>query len=177
VSASSAGRHWVAGLLAHLPALLALTCPSMNSYQRLAPSAWAGAHLAWGFDNREAPVRVASPYWDREEQSYNVELKSCDSSANPHLALAGTIAAGLDGIARTLDPGDPVSVNPAKLDGIASLPGSLAEVLDLLEADEELTGALGAEMTSTYLRFKRSEVRAFAALEPEQIAAEHRYKF
>ena len=65
------GRWWIAGLLEHLPALLALTCPSMNSYQRLSPSAWAAPTAAGGSTTREAPVRVASPYWDREEQSVN----------------------------------------------------------------------------------------------------------
>jgi glutamine synthetase len=171
------GRWWIGGLLEHLPALLALTCPSMNSYQRLSPSAWAGAFRCWGFDNREAPVRVASPYWDREEGSVNVELKACDSSSNPHLALAATIAAGLDGIERQLDPGDPVRVNPAKLGNAEALPGSLAVVLDLLEHDDVLTDALGAEMTRTYLQFKRSEVDAYRDLAPDVVAAEHRYKF
>jgi glutamine synthetase len=177
-SLSDLGRHWIGGLLAHLPALLALSCPSMNSYQRLMPSAWAGAFLTWGFDNREAPVRVASPYWDREEQSTNVELKAVDPSANPHLALAGVIAAGLDGIAGSIDPGEPAGVNPAKLgDAVAPLPSSLAEVLDLLERDTVLTGAMGPDMTRTYLQFKRSEVAAYRDMEPEQVAAEHRYKF
>jgi glutamine synthetase len=174
---SDLGRFWIGGLLKHLPALLALSCPSMNSYQRLMPSAWAGAFLAWGFDNREAPVRVASPYWDREEQSANVELKAVDSSANPHLALAGAIAAGLDGIANSIDPGEPAAVNPAKLDAAEALPASLAEVLSLLEGDQALTAAMGPEMTRTYLQFKRSEVAAFSPMEPEQVAAEHRYKF
>jgi glutamine synthetase len=149
----------------------------MNSYQRLSPSAWAGAYRCWGFDNREAPVRVASPYWDREEQSVNVELKSCDSSSNPHLALAATIAAGLDGVARKIDPGAPVRVDPVKLGNAEGLPGSLAVVLDLLEHDDVLTEALGPEMTRTYLQFKRSEVAAYAGLDPELVAAEHRYKF
>jgi glutamine synthetase len=174
---SELGRWWIGGLLEHLPALLALTCPSMNSYQRLSPSTWAGAFRCWGFDNREAPVRVASPYWDREEQSVNVELKSCDSSSNPHLALAATIAAGLDGIARKIDPGAPVRVNPVKLGNAEGLPGSLAVVLDLLEHDDVLADALGPEMTRTYLQFKRSEVAAYAGLDPELVAAEHRYKF
>jgi glutamine synthetase len=178
-SLSETGRWWIGGLLHHLPALLAVTCPSINSYQRLQPSAWAGDFLVWGFDNREAPVRVASPYWDREEGSLNIELKACDSSSNPHLALGATIAAGLDGVARKLDPGDPVRVDPVKLPegSAAQLPHSLAEVLDLLEADEALTAAMGPQMTSTYLQYKRSEVAAYAAMDPEQVAAEHRYKF
>ena len=91
--------------------------------------------------------------------------------------MAATIAAGLDGIARQIDPGAPVRVNPVKLGNVEGLPGSLAVVLDLLEHDDVLTDALGAEMTRTYLQFKRSEVAAYAGLAPELVAAEHRYKF
>ena len=73
----------------------------------------------------------------------------------------------------------PVRVDPVKLPegSAAQLPHSLAEVLDLLEADEALTAAMGPQMTSTYLQYKRSEVAAYAAMDPEQVAAEHRYKF
>ena len=92
----------MAGVLAHLPALVALTCPSFNSYERLQPRAWAGATVSWGLDNRECAVRVASPFRGREMESTNVELKACDPSCNPYLALGGLILAGLDGIRRGL---------------------------------------------------------------------------
>jgi len=176
---SELARAFIAGVLAHLPGLCGLTAPSFNSYRRIVPRYWAGAYTCWGLDNREAPVRVASPYWNREEGSYNVELKACDSSSNPHLALAGTIAAGLDGIARRVEPGEPATIDPAKLPegSVERLPASLEAVLALLESDEALTRAMGAEMTSTYLRFKRSEIDAYAGADPEQVAAEHRYKF
>jgi glutamine synthetase len=175
---SSAGRAFVGGLLEHLPALLAVTCPSVNSYQRLSPDAWAGVYHCWGFDNREAPVRVASPYWGREEQTVNVELKAVDGSCNPHLALGAALAAGLDGIARDVDPGPPVTINPARLEKPPpSLPGSLDQVLDLLQADTVLAGAMGEEMLSTYVALKRTEAAAFASSEPEAIATEYRYKF
>ena len=94
------GRQFIAGVAEHLPALVALTAPSWNSYRRLQPSAWASATTAWGFDNKEAALRVASPFYRREEQSYNIEFKSCDASANPYLALGALIAAGVDGVAR-----------------------------------------------------------------------------
>jgi glutamine synthetase len=175
---SSAGRAFVGGLLEHLPALLAVTCPSVNSYQRLSPDSWSGAYHCWGFDNREAPVRVASPYWGREEQTVNVELKAADGSCNPHLALGAALAAGLDGIARDVDPGPPVTINPARLETPPPpLPGSLDQVLDLLEADAVLAGAMGEQMLSTYVALKRSEAAAYASSDPESIAAEYRYKF
>ena len=142
---SDTGRHFVAGLVRHLPALVALTCPSYNSYRRLQPHAWSSAFTAWGFDNREAAVRVASPFWGREEQSYNVELKPVDASANPYIALGGLIASGLDGIERKLDPGAPCEHDPAELsedererNGIRRLPTSMTEGLDELERDPVL---------------------------------------
>ena len=104
---SRLGRQFIAGVAGHLPALVALTAPSFNSYRRLQPSAWASATTAWGFDNKEAALRVASPFYRREEQSYNIEFKASDASANPYLALGALIACGLDGVARELDAGEP----------------------------------------------------------------------
>ena len=82
-------------MLDHLPALVALTCPSFNSYRRLQPQSWSSAYTAWGHDNREAAVRVASPFWSDREGSTNLELKAADSSCNPYIALGGLLAAGL----------------------------------------------------------------------------------
>ncbi|MDQ1549133.1 MAG: glutamine synthetase, partial [Microbacteriaceae bacterium] len=102
---STMGRHFIAGVAEHLPALVALTAPSYNSYRRLTPNAWASATTAWGFDNKEAALRVCSPFYQREEQSYNIEFKTSDASANPYLSLGALIACGLDGIERELEPG------------------------------------------------------------------------
>jgi glutamine synthetase len=164
---SEAGHHFVGGIRAHLPALVALTCGSVNSYRRLAPSTWAGAWNAFGYDNREAAVRVCSPLG--AEGSLNLELKPSDSTANPYLALGAFIHAGLDGLHSKLDPGEPVPVDPATLSesersarGISQLPSSLGEALDALEADELLTAALGPLRTQAYLAVKRSEVAHFA---------------
>jgi glutamine synthetase len=175
---SRQGRWFVAGLLEHLPGLMAITCPSVNSYQRLQPNSWSGIFRCWGFDNREAPVRIASPYWDREAATVNIELKAVDSSCNPHLALGAAIAAGLDGIDRELQPPPPVAVNPAKLaDPPPSLPLSLPEVLEALAADPVLADVMGPHMLSTYLALKRSEAAHYAHSEPDEIAAGYRYTF
>src|SRR5206468_11500809 len=112
---SERGRHFIAGVLAHLPALVALTCPSFNSYKRLQPQSWSSAYTAWGHDNREAAVRVASPFWSDVEGSTNLELKAADSSCNPYIALGGLLAAGLDGIERGLTPGASTEADPASL--------------------------------------------------------------
>ncbi len=181
---SQTGRHFIAGILDHLPALLALTCPSVNSYRRLQPMAWSSAYTAWGFDNREAPVRVVSPFWGREEQSFNIELKSSDSSANPYVSLGAIIACGLDGIDRALDPGPPCEHDPAKLSddererrGIRRLPLAIGQSLDALERDDLLRDAMGQFMYQAYTAVRRSEERAFSSQDAGFEARQHFYKY
>ncbi|MFI7612982.1 glutamine synthetase family protein [Nonomuraea terrae] len=158
----AARAGFIGGLIAHLPALTALTCGSVNSFRRLSPRAWAGAYAVYGPDNREAAIRVCSPLGESGEP--NLELKTSDSSANPYLSLGAVIHAGLDGIRRGLDPGEPVDVDPDTLPGrYPRLPASLDEALDALEADEVLMEALGPLRRRAYLAVKRSEADAFAA--------------
>jgi glutamine synthetase len=167
---SHEARAFVAGVLAHLPGLCGLTAPSFNSYHRIVPQYWAGAFVAWGVDNREAPVRIASPFRGSEEASTNAELKACDATCNPYLALGGLIAAGLDGLEHGFEPPDPVDVDPATIDeaererrGIVRLPATQAEALDALERDELLVGALGPVLAESYLAVRRSEWAAYSA--------------
>jgi glutamine synthetase len=161
---SALARSFIAGILQHLPGLLALTCPSVNSYMRLAPNMWSSAYTCWGPDNREASVRVASPFRGRVEASTNIEVKAVDGSANPYLALGAIVAAGLDGIERNLDPGAPQLGNPHDLTdeerealGIRRYPTSLAEAVDELEKDEVLLGALGANRAREFIGVRRAE--------------------
>jgi glutamine synthetase len=161
---SSLGRSFVAGVLEHLPALLALTCPSVNSYHRLAPNMWSSAYTCWGPDNREAAVRVASPFRGRIEASTNVEIKAVDGSANPYLALGAIVAAGLDGIQRGLDPGEPLASNPHDMEeaerearGIRRYPTSLADAVTELEQDELLLDALGRARAHEFMSVRRAE--------------------
>jgi len=156
------GDAWVGGLLHHLPGLCALTTPSVNSYARLRPRAWAGAFACWGVDHREAAVRIVSPR--RGPASFNLELKTADGSANPYLALAGVIAAGLDGLRRGLPAGDPVTGDPADLSdaeraarGIRALPRTLGEAIDALHNDPVLLDALGTPLARSYLAVRRGE--------------------
>jgi glutamine synthetase len=165
---SETGRRFVAGILAHLPAVTALTCPTVNSYRRLQPHAWSSAFVCWGLDNREAAVRVPSPYWGREHGTSNVEVKTVDNSCNPYLALGGILAAGLDGIERGLDPGPPLDVDPGLLSdadrearGLGRLPGSLDAALDALVADEVISGVLGPPLRDAYVAIRRSEADAY----------------
>ncbi|MFI0416856.1 glutamine synthetase family protein [Spongiactinospora sp. 9N601] len=164
---SEIGYRFIGGLLAHLPALVALTCGTVNGFRRLAPRMWSSAYTCYGLDNREAAVRICSPL---SPGSVNLELKPSDSSANPYLALGAVIHAGLDGLRRGLDPGEAVGVDPDTLSaaerarlGVHRLPATLGEALAALEADELLMEALGPLRRDAYLAVKRSEAAAFAA--------------
>jgi glutamine synthetase len=181
---SQLGYHFIAGVLAHVPGLLALTAPSYNSYHRLQPHFWSSAFTAWGPDNREAAVRIASGMWGHEATTVNLELKASDPSNKPYLALGGLIAAGFDGVARELEPGDPTLIDPGNFSdeerakrGIERFPEGLSEALDALEADEVLMEALGSELSRSYLAVKRSEYEAFAAEDLDFEIAHHIYKF
>jgi glutamine synthetase len=181
---SREGYAFMGGVLAHLPALVALTAPSVNSYRRLQPRFWCGAYAAWGPDNREAAVRIPSPRRGLEMESTNLELKPSDPSANPYLALGGLLAAGLDGLQRKVDPGEPVLVDPDTLAeaerrrrGIRRLPASLGEALDALERDEVLREALGEGLSREYLAVKRSEVRGFADRDVAFEVEQHFYRY
>lgn len=178
---SDTARQFIAGVLAHLPGLCGLTAPSFNSYHRLVPQYWAGAFTAWGHDNREAPLRVPSVFAGMEEASTNAELKSADATCNPYLAVGGLIAAGLDGLERSLEPPEPVEVDPATLPdserearGIHRLPETQEEALAALESDDVLTAALGPVLTESYLAVRRSEWSAYSVADAE---FEHRGHF
>lgn len=181
---SQMGFHFIGGVLAHLPALVAITCASPNSYRRLLPHFWSSAYTVYGFDNREGAIRIPSPFWGREAESTNLELKPVDHSGNPYLAMGVLLAAGLDGIRRQLDPGEPVDIDPGNFSdaeraqrGIQRLPTSLDAALDALQADTVLTDALGPLLTSAYLAVKRLESRYFADKSPEEEARQHFAKY
>jgi glutamine synthetase len=168
-------RAFVAGVHHHLPALLALSTPTPNSFRRLRPGVWAGAFRAWGFDHKEVPLRVPR---ERHGAPTNVELKSSDATANPYLSLTGLIAAGLDGVEHGIELPAPIDRDPASLSdaeraarGIVPLPASLAEALDHFEADGALRAALGEDLARAYVAVKRSEHAALADLPLEEQVA------
>ena len=178
---SALGYHFVAGVLEHLPALLALTCPSVNSYRRLQPHFWSSAYTAWGPDNREGAVRIPSTFASDRAGSTNAELKACDASANPYLALGGLLAAGLDGVRRALEPPEPTMVDPGNYSDaertarrIERFPATLAAALDRLERDAVLQEALGPLLARSFLAVKRAESEAFGK---EDVGFEQRHHF
>jgi glutamine synthetase len=155
-------RQFMAGILHHLPALMAITTPSTNSYRRLQPHFWSGAFRCWGFDNREAAVRVPSNF--QPPSPTHIELKTIDAAANPYLALGAVIAAGLNGIHKQLDPGKPVSIDPGHFSdserqqqGIDRLPTNLAEAILHLSQNSFLQNCLGSELSQAFLAVRRAE--------------------
>jgi glutamine synthetase len=157
---------------------MAFTIPSPNSFQRIAPGMWSSAYISYGLDNREAAVRLASPVAGAESATANVELKPVDVTANPYLAQAAVLAAGMDGMERVLDPGEPTMVDPATLSeeertsrGIRPFPASLDEALDALERDEVLIEALGEPLVRTHLAVARAQAEIARKLPPEEVAA------
>jgi glutamine synthetase len=177
-------RQAIAGVLTHLPGLLGMTTPSVNSFRRLQPHFWSSAYTAWGVENREAAVRVPTRYWDDEAGSTNLELKASDSSANPYIALGGVMAAALDGIERGLDPGDPVNEDPGNLSdaerqrrGIRRFPLTATEALDELERDQVLTAAMGEGLATEYLKVRRAEAAAYAEHDEAFELDQHFFKY
>lgn len=157
---SATGRHFVAGILDHLPALMAVTVPSPNSYRRLQPHAWSGAFQTWGYDNREAAVRVPSE--PAGPTPTHVEVKTLDAAANPYLALGAVLAAGIDGLRHRTAAPEPVQVDPSGQPGSRRLPGDLAAAVAALDRDEVLQAALGPELARAFLAVRREEARLLA---------------
>jgi glutamine synthetase len=181
---SQTGRYFIGGILRHIHALVAITCASPNSYSRLLPHYWSSAYDVYGFDNREAAIRVPSVFHGREADSMNLELKCADHSGNPYLAFGALIAAGLDGIRNRIEPGEPQAIDPGNYSdeerqrlGIRRLPTSLDEALNALERDKVLTEAMGPLLASSYLAVKRSETAFFSDKSPAEEAWQHFYKY
>ncbi|GAA5161812.1 type I glutamate--ammonia ligase [Ornithinimicrobium tianjinense] len=137
---SDIARWYIGGLLAHGPSLLAFTNPSMNSYHRLVPGYEAPINLVYSARNRSACVRI--PVTGSSPKAKRIEYRVPDPSANPYLAFAAQLMAGLDGIRNRIEPPEPVDKDlyelpPEEMADIAQLPTSLPEVLDALEADHD----------------------------------------
>ena len=178
------GEAFVAGVLAELPALVAVGSPSVPSYLRLIPSHWAGAFACWGRENREAAIRFVTGMVGARETAANTEVKCFDLSANPYLVVGALIAAGLAGVERDLRLPDEVTVDPGALSdqelghrGIQRLPQSLEDALSHLEKSDILRDAMGPMLFGPFAAVRRAEAEAFAGQEPEEIVAAHRWRY
>ncbi len=167
---SQLGYQYIAGLIDHGPSLAGVTCPTVNSYKRMGVGAplsgatWAPAYATYGGNNRTQMLRVP--------EAGRVENRAVDGSANPYLAMAAQLAAGLDGIDRGLDPGEPnqdnlylLSADEVGSRGIRTLPPTLLHAMDELVADDVMRDALGktadGDYVDYYAKVKREEFHAW----------------
>jgi glutamine synthetase len=186
------GRHgmtaeaesFTAGVLAHLPALTAVTAPSPASRLRLRPSRWAGVFTAWGLETREAALRVVTGTRGVRDRAANLEVKPVDLAANPYLALGCVVAAGLDGIAAAAPLPEEITGDPAHLDpaeavarGVRRLPADLAEAVAAFRADGVLRDALGPVLADAVIAVREGEIAAVEGLDDAQVAAAYRWRY
>ncbi len=151
---SDTGRHWLAGLLAHAPAVTALAVPTINGYGRYRPDAMAPQTASWGHDHRGVLLRVLGGSGDAATR---IENRLGEPAANPYLAIAAQVHAGIDGLERGRAP------PPAAAADATPLPSSLGAALDALAADAALDAGFGRETIALYSRIKRHELARHAA--------------
>ena len=159
---SDLARWYIGGLLKHAPAVLAIAAPTTNSYHRLVPGYEAPVNLVYSSRNRSAAVRI--PQYSQSPAAKRLEFRCPDPSANPYLAFAAMLMAGLDGIQNRIEPHDPVDKDiydlpPAELEGLPSVPGSLDEALQALADDHQfmLQGdVFGKEFVDNWIDYKIS---------------------
>jgi glutamine synthetase len=174
------GEAWLAGILDALPALVAVVAPSAASYLRLQPQHWAGPWRCWGRENREAALRLVAG--SDSAAGANVECKIVDASANAYLVVGALIAAGLDGVERSLRLPAPATADPASMSeetraaaGITRLPATLSEALDAFDANPVLAAAMGPELAEMWVAVRRAEAERFASASDEEIALASRW--
>lgn len=162
---SQVGRWFIAGILEHIDAITAITNPLVNSYKRLVPGYGAPVYVSWSDEANRTALVCARTKGDKVNR---IELRSPDPSANPYLALAVCLAAGMDGIQRKLTPPKKVDGNVLAMTeeerralGLRNLPEHLAYALDALAADEVIKGVLGEHFYSNYMAAKRAEWKEY----------------
>ena len=170
-------RFYIGGLLKHAPALLAFCAPTTNSYRRLVPGYEAPVNLAYSARNRSACCRI--PMYFKTPAAKRIEFRPPDTSCNPYLAFAAMLMAGLDGVENRIDPGDPLDMDlydlpPEQAAQVDQVPGSLEEVLNALEADNDFLtkgGVFTSDVIDTWLDYKRTKEVDAIRLRP------HPYEF
>jgi glutamine synthetase len=169
---SESARWYIGGLLKHAPALLAFCAPTTNSYRRLVPGYEAPINLVYSKRNRSACVRI--PVYSTSPKQKRIEFRSPDPAANPYLAFAALLMAGLDGIKNKIEPPEPLDKDIYELEGeekerIANVPGSLNEALAALENDHEFLlegGVFTSDVVETWLEYKLTREVEQVALRP-----------
>jgi len=174
---SELGMHYIAGILHHAPSIAAFTNPTTNSYRRLVPGFEAPINLAYSSRNRSASVRI--PMYSPSPKAKRIEVRFPDPLANPYLAFTAMMMAGLDGVQRRLDPGQPLdkdiyALTPAELAEVPSMPASLDEALNNMKNDHEylLKGDVFTEdLLETWIDYKMTKEVSAMRLRP------HPYEF
>lgn len=157
---SDTARHFIAGVLKHAPSFTAVTNPTVNSYKRLVPGYEAPCYVAWSARNRSPLIRIPAS----RGLSTRIEVRSVDPAANPYLAMAVLLKAGLDGVKNKLTPPAPVDRNIYVMskeerleEGIIDLPATLAQALDHLKSDEVIVSGLGEHIFEHFIEAKEIE--------------------
>jgi glutamine synthetase len=179
-----AAEAFTAGVLHALPALTAVTAPSVVSYERLQPHRWSGPWAVWGRENREAALRFVTGMVGSRAEAANLEMKAMDASANPYLALGAIVSAGVDGIERGLSLPDPVLQDPADIParrrrslGIRRLPSSLGAAIRELERSAVLRDAMGDVLFDAFLATRRAERDAYEGKDAAEVVRAHRWRY
>jgi glutamine synthetase len=161
---SEIAYYFIGGLIAHARGMTAITNPTVNSYKRLVSGYEAPVYIAWSPQNRSPLIRIPA----KRGLSTRLEVRHPDPSANPYLAIAVMLKAGLDGIKKRIQPPPPVNGNIYDMDkaslkahGIELLPGTLDEALDELEKDQVIREALGPHIYQRFLEAKRIECEEY----------------
>jgi glutamine synthetase len=153
--------HFIGGVLKHLGALSAICAPTVNSYKRILPGRWNADAMTYGPGARGAAIRIP----DERAGATRIECRFPDASCNPYLAIACILAAGLEGIDRGLDPGDPMTFDASFMidseitgKGLRLMPRSLSEALANFETDGLVRRTLGDVLSEEFLKAKRFEI-------------------
>jgi glutamine synthetase len=175
---------FAAGVLASMPALTAVTCPSVASYQRLQPHRWSGPWACWGRENREAALRFVTGMVGSRPAAANLEVKAMDAAANPYLALGAIVAAGIDGMERELALPEPVLDDPASIPvsrrrslGIRQLPSSLGAAIRELARSAMLREAMGDVLFDAFLATRRAERETYEGKDPAEVVRAVRWRY
>ncbi len=178
------GAAYLAGLLRELPAVAALTAPSVPSLTRLRPGYFAGAYVFWGVENREAALRYVPGSELLGAGHANVELKVSDASANPYLALAAVVAAGVAGIQEKLELGEPIQSDPGRWSeaersehGLTALPTTPGGAEDALRGSALLAEVLGENLLGAFLAVRRSDASWASQRTLEEVVAAHLWRY
>lgn len=177
------GESFLAGILEELPAIVAVTAPTVESYLRLQPHRWSGAMQCWGTENREAALRFVAGVGGHPAAA-NGEVKPIDATANPYLALGTILAAGLHGLTAGTrlppsteeDPfGLPSSEREAR--GVRQLPASLPEAIERFAASDVLHEAMGDYLFQTFLATRREENEIYTGMDDEELIRRLRWRY